>query len=116
MGRFIRKTSIDELPQLVNVLQGRLSIVGPRPHVANAQTDNRLWAEVVDSYIARHKVKPGITGWAQITGWRGEVDTEEKLKGRVDADLYYIENWSLLLDLKILLLTPFRLFNTKNAY
>ena len=116
VGRFIRRTSIDELPQLVNVLQGRLSVVGPRPHVANAHTDNRLWAEVVDSYIARHKVKPGVTGWAQITGWRGEVDTEEKLKGRVDADLYYIENWSLMFDLKILALTPFRLLNTENAY
>jgi len=116
VGRFIRKTSIDELPQLFNVLQGTLSLVGPRPHVPNAQTDNRLWVEVVDSYIARHKVKPGVTGWAQITGWRGEVDTEEKLKGRVDADLYYIENWSLMLDIYILALTPFRLMNTENAY
>ena len=116
VGRFIRKTSIDELPQLFNVLQGTLSLVGPRPHVPNAQTDNRLWVEVVDSYIARHKVKPGVTGWAQITGWRGEVDTKEKLKGRVDADLYYIENWSLMFDLYILALTPFRLMNTENAY
>lgn len=116
VGKFIRKTSIDELPQLFNVLQGSLSLVGPRPHVPNAQTDNRLWAEVVDSYIARHKVKPGVTGWAQITGWRGEIDSEEKLKGRVDADLYYIENWSLMFDLYILALTPFRLMNTENAY
>ncbi len=116
VGRFIRKTSIDELPQLFNVLQGSLSLVGPRPHVPNAQTDNRLWTEVVDSYIARHKVKPGVTGWAQITGWRGEVNNEEKLKGRVDADLYYIENWSLMFDLYILALTPFKLMNTENAY
>ena len=116
VGRFIRRTSIDELPQLFNVLQGTLSLVGPRPHVPNAKTGNHLWTEVVDSYIARHKVKPGVTGWAQINGWRGEVDSEEKLKGRIEADLYYIENWSLLFDLKILALTPFRLMNTENAY
>lgn len=116
VGRFIRKTSIDELPQLFNVLLGSLSLVGPRPHVANAQTDNKLWTEVVDSYIARHKVKPGVTGWAQINGWRGEVDQEEKLKGRVEHDLYYIENWSLLFDLYILAITPLKLINTENAY
>ena len=116
VGRFIRKTSIDELPQLFNVLLGSLSLVGPRPHVANAKTDNKLWTEVVDSYIARHKVKPGVTGWAQINGWRGEVDQEEKLKGRVEHDLYYIENWSLLFDLYILAITPMKLINTENAY
>ena len=116
VGRIIRKTSIDELPQLFNVLLGSLSLVGPRPHVANAQTDNKLWTEVVDSYIARHKVKPGVTGWAQINGWRGEVDREEKLKGRVEYDLYYIENWSLLFDLYILAITPLKLINTENAY
>ena len=116
VGRFIRKTSIDELPQLFNVLLGSLSLVGPRPHVANAKTDNKLWTEVVDSYIARHKVKPGVTGWAQINGWRGEVDREEKLKGRVEHDLYYIENWSLLFDLYILAITPIKLINTENAY
>ncbi len=116
VGRFIRKTSIDELPQLFNVLGGTISLVGPRPHVANAQTDNKLWTEVVDTYIARHRVKPGVTGWAQINGWRGEIDNEEKLQGRVEHDLYYIENWSLLLDLKILAMTPFKLMNTENAY
>ncbi len=116
VGRFIRKTSIDELPQLFNVLLGSLSLVGPRPHVANAQTDNKLWTEVVDSYIARHKVKPGVTGWAQINGWRGEVDREDKLKGRIEYDLYYIENWSLLFDLYILAITPLKLINTENAY
>jgi len=116
VGRIIRKTSIDELPQLFNVLMGTLSLVGPRPHVVNAKTGDQLWTEVVDSYIARHKVKPGVTGWAQIKGWRGEVDDEEKLKGRVNADLYYIENWSLLLDLYILAITPFKLLNTENAY
>ena len=116
VGRFIRKTSIDELPQLFNVLKGELSLVGPRPHAINAQTENRMWAEVVDGYYARHKVKPGVTGWAQINGWRGEIDTPEKIRRRVEHDLYYIENWSLLLDLKILVLTPISLLNTENAY
>ncbi|MFZ1814542.1 MAG: undecaprenyl-phosphate glucose phosphotransferase [Rhizobiaceae bacterium] len=116
VGRFIRKTSIDELPQLFNVLRGELSLVGPRPHAVNAHTQNKLWDEVVDGYFARHKVKPGVTGWAQINGWRGEVDKEEKIRERVNCDLYYIENWSLLLDLQILFLTPFRLLNTENAY
>lgn len=116
VGRFIRKTSIDELPQLVNVLKGELSLVGPRPHAVNAHTANQLWDEVVDGYFARHKVKPGVTGWAQINGWRGEVDNEEKIRERVNHDLYYIENWSLMFDLQILFLTPFRLLNTENAY
>ena len=116
VGRIIRKTSIDELPQLFNVILGTLALVGPRPHVANAQTNNKLWNDVVDSYFARHKVKPGVTGWAQINGWRGEVDSEEKIHGRVDYDLYYIENWSLLFDMYILAITPFKLLNTENAY
>ncbi len=116
IGRIIRKTSIDELPQLFNVLKGDLSLVGPRPHVANAQTGNKLWTEVVDSYIARHRVKPGVTGWAQINGWRGEIDNEDKLRGRVEHDLYYIENWSLLFDMYILAITPLKLLNTENAY
>ena len=116
VGRFIRKTSIDELPQLYNVLKGELSLVGPRPHAVNAHTQNRLWDEVVDGYFARHKVRPGVTGWAQIHGWRGEVDSEEKIRERVNCDLYYIENWSLLLDLYILLVTPFKLLNTEHAY
>ncbi|WP_269582736.1 undecaprenyl-phosphate glucose phosphotransferase [Roseibium sp. Sym1] len=116
VGRFIRKTSIDELPQLFNVLGGSLSLVGPRPHAVNAHTDNKTWDDVVDGYFARHKVKPGVTGWAQINGWRGEVDTPEKIQKRVECDVYYIENWSVLFDLKILFLTPFRLLNTENAY
>jgi Undecaprenyl-phosphate glucose phosphotransferase len=116
VGRFIRKTSIDELPQLFNVLAGELSLVGPRPHAVNAQTDDRMWDVVVDGYFARHKVKPGVTGWAQINGWRGEVDTPEKIRRRVEYDIYYIENWSVLFDLKILALTPFRLLDTRNAY
>ena len=116
VGRFIRKTSIDELPQLLNVICGSLSLVGPRPHVVNAQTNDRLWDSVVDGYFARHKVKPGVTGWAQINGWRGEIDKDEKLQERVNHDLYYIENWSLILDLYILTVTPFKLLNTENAY
>lgn len=116
VGRFIRKTSIDELPQLFNVLAGSLSLVGPRPHAVNAHTDNATWDDVVDGYFARHKVKPGVTGWAQINGWRGEVDTPEKIQKRVECDVYYIENWSIMFDLRILFLTPFRLLNTENAY
>ncbi|SNY93109.1 Undecaprenyl-phosphate glucose phosphotransferase [Cohaesibacter sp. ES.047] len=116
VGRFIRRTSIDELPQLFNVLSGTLSLVGPRPHVSHQQTNNRLFEEVADGYMARHKVKPGITGWAQIHGWRGEVDDEEKLKERVQHDIYYIENWSLALDFYILFITPFKLLSQENAY
>lgn len=116
VGRFIRKTSIDELPQFFNVLRGDLSLVGPRPHAVVAAAHDRLFAEVVDGYFARHRVKPGVTGWAQINGWRGEIDNDEKIKQRTACDLYYIENWSLLLDLKILFMTPLKLLNTDNAY
>jgi Undecaprenyl-phosphate glucose phosphotransferase len=116
VGRFIRKTSIDELPQLFNVLLGGLSLVGPRPHAVLAASHNRTYADVVEGYFARHRVKPGVTGWAQINGWRGEIDSDDKIKFRTAYDLYYIENWSLLFDLKILFLTPFRLLNTENAY
>ncbi len=116
VGRFIRKTSLDELPQLFNVLRGELSLVGPRPHPTKAKAADQLYNEVVDGYFARHKVKPGITGWAQVNGWRGETDTAEKLQRRVEHDLYYIENWSLALDLYILWRTPFALFKTENAY
>jgi Undecaprenyl-phosphate glucose phosphotransferase len=116
VGRIIRKTSIDELPQLFNVLRGDLSLVGPRPHAVEAQTRDRRFNDVVEGYFARHRVKPGVTGWAQINGWRGEIDNDEKIKFRTAFDLYYIENWSLFLDLKILFLTPIRLLNTENAY
>ncbi len=116
VGRFIRKTSLDELPQLFNVLKGDLSLVGPRPHALSAKAADRLYDDVVDGYFARHKVKPGITGWAQINGWRGETDTPEKIQKRVEHDLYYIENWSVLFDLYILLKTPLSLLKTENAY
>ena len=103
VGRFIRKASIDKLPQLVNVVfKGDLSLVGPRPHAVHAKAANRQYDEVVDGYFARHRVKPGITGWAQINGWRGETDTQEKIQQRVEHDLYYIENWSILFDMQIL--------------
>jgi Undecaprenyl-phosphate glucose phosphotransferase len=116
VGRFIRKTSIDELPQLFNVLMGNLSLVGPRPHALGANTQDKLYEAVVDGYFARHKVKPGVTGWAQINGWRGDADTNHKLRSRIEHDLYYIENWSPLFDFYILLRTPFALLDTKNAY
>jgi Undecaprenyl-phosphate glucose phosphotransferase len=117
VGRFIRKTSLDELPQLFNVvIEGNLSLVGPRPHALQAKAADRLYDQVVDGYFARHRVKPGITGWAQVNGWRGETDTAEKLQRRVEHDLHYIENWSVPFDLYILAVTPLRLFKTENAY
>jgi Undecaprenyl-phosphate glucose phosphotransferase len=117
LGRFLRKTSIDELPQLFNVLRGDLSLVGPRQHVVDAVSSQaQTFAEIVGGYSARHRTPPGITGWAQINGWRGEIDEPEKLRKRFEHDLYYIENWSIWLDLYILALTPLRLFRTENAY
>jgi Undecaprenyl-phosphate glucose phosphotransferase len=116
VGRFIRKTSLDELPQLLNVLKGDLSLVGPRPHAVQAKAEGRLYPQAVDNYFHRHKMKPGVTGWAQINGWRGETDTLEKLQKRIEHDIYYIENWSVLLDLYILARTPFALMKTENAY
>jgi Undecaprenyl-phosphate glucose phosphotransferase len=117
VGRFIRKTSLDELPQLFNVIfTGNLSLVGPRPHAIHAKAEDRLYDEAVDGYFARHRVKPGITGWAQINGWRGETDSHEKIQQRVEHDLFYIENWSITLDLYILALTPFALLKTEDAY
>jgi Undecaprenyl-phosphate glucose phosphotransferase len=117
VGRFIRKTSLDELPQLFNVVfAGNLSLVGPRPHAVHAKAADRIYDEAVDGYFARHRVKPGITGWAQINGWRGETDSQEKIQRRVEHDLYYIENWSILFDLYILARTPFALLNWESAY
>lgn len=112
-GVFLRRTSLDELPQFWNVLTGEMSIVGPRPH---AVAHNDQYKVLVDDYMLRHRVKPGITGWAQINGYRGETDTLDKMQKRVEYDLYYIEHWSLWLDLKIIFLTLFKGFLNKNAY
>jgi Undecaprenyl-phosphate glucose phosphotransferase len=113
VGRFIRKTSLDELPQLLHVVTGRMSLVGPRPH---AIPHNDYFGNLVDGYFARHNVKPGITGWAQVNGCRGETDTVEKMNSRVRYDLEYIERWSLLLDLKIIFLTALRVWFQESAY
>ncbi len=113
VGAFLRRTSLDELPQLFNVLRGEMSLVGPRPH---AVAHNERYAQVIDGYLGRHRVKPGITGWAQVNGLRGETDTPEKMRMRVQYDLFYIDNWSLLFDLKILAMTGMVGFVNKNAY
>ena len=107
LGAFLRRSSLDELPQFYNVLQGRMSIVGPRPH---ALAHNEHYKDIVESYMQRHKVKPGITGWAQVNGFRGETDTLEKMEKRVQHDLWYIDNWSLWLDFKIIALTVWKGF------
>lgn len=116
VGRFIRKTSLDELPQLFNVLLGQMSLVGPRPHATQAKAGHDLYENVVQGYFARHRVKPGVTGWAQVNGWRGETDTADKIERRVECDLYYIDHWSVGFDLYIIALTPFSLISAKNAY
>ncbi|MHC2576708.1 Undecaprenyl-phosphate glucose phosphotransferase [Bradyrhizobium diazoefficiens] len=113
LGRFMRHTNIDELPQLFNVLAGDMSLVGPRPH---ATSQNETFAELISSFSRRHNVKPGITGWAQVNGYRGETDTLEKMQRRVEHDLYYIDNWSFLLDLKIIVMTLFSRKLYWNAY
>ncbi len=115
VGRFLRKYSIDELPQIINVLQGDMSLIGPRPHAPRAKADQRIYAEVMPDYMLRYRVKPGMTGWAQVNGWRGNTDTEEKLRKRVQFDFDYITNWSLLRDFKILMMTvPSALFPPKD--
>ena len=113
LGAFLRRTSLDELPQFVNVLQGRMSIVGPRPH---AVAHNELYRKLIKGYMVRHKVKPGITGWAQVSGFRGETDTLEKMQGRIDYDLDYLRNWSLQLDLHIILKTVRLVTKDQQAY
>jgi len=113
VGRFLRRTSIDELPQLFNVLKGEMSLVGPRPH---AVAHNQLYCARLERYANRHCVKPGMTGWAQIHGFRGPTEDPEKMRKRVQMDLYYIENWSISLDLKIIALTPFVGFVHRNAF
>ena len=113
LGAFLRRTSLDELPQFVNVLQGRMSIVGPRPH---AVAHNAQYRELIKAYMVRHKVRPGITGWAQVNGHRGETDTLEKMQARVEYDLEYLRNWSLLLDLQIVARTIKLVFFDRKAY
>jgi exopolysaccharide biosynthesis polyprenyl glycosylphosphotransferase len=116
VGAFIRRFSIDELPQLINVLRGDMSMVGPRPNPLNAKAGGELYDRVVDNFYTRYRVLPGITGWAQINGLRGNTDTKEKLIRRVEYDLYYIRNWSFWLDLKIVLLTPLASLEGENAF
>lgn len=113
LGHLLRHTNVDELPQLFNVLAGDMSLVGPRPH---ATAQNEVFAELISSFSRRHNVKPGITGWAQVNGYRGDTDTLEKMQRRVEHDLYYIDNWSLLLDLKIMIMTLFSKKVYWNAY
>ena len=116
LGRFLRKSSLDELPQFINVFLGDMSIVGPRPHAVVHTYQGQQLEDIIDSYVARQRVKPGITGWAQVNGWRGETDTVEKIKKRVEFDLYYIENWSILFDLWIIVKTISVIFQDDNAY
>jgi putative colanic acid biosynthesis UDP-glucose lipid carrier transferase len=113
IGAFLRKTSLDELPQFINVLQGRMSIVGPRPH---AVAHNELYRKLIKGYMLRHKVRPGITGWAQVNGMRGETEVLEKMQGRIDHDLYYLQNWSIWFDLWIIIRTVWVVLRRDNAY
>lgn len=113
VGRFLRRTSLDEFPQFINVLQGRMSVVGPRPH---AVAHNELYRKLIKGYMLRHKVKPGITGWAQVNGYRGETETLDKMSGRIEYDLNYLRNWSLRLDLYIIARTVAVIFGEKTAY
>jgi putative colanic acid biosynthesis UDP-glucose lipid carrier transferase len=113
VGGFLRRTSLDELPQFINVLQGRMSIVGPRPH---AVAHNELYRKLIKGYMLRHKVRPGITGWAQVNGLRGETEVLEKMQARIDHDLYYLQNWSVWLDLWIIVRTVWVTLRHDNAY
>jgi putative colanic acid biosynthesis UDP-glucose lipid carrier transferase len=113
LGAILRRTSLDELPQFINVLQGRMSIVGPRPH---AVAHNELYRKLISGYMVRHKVKPGITGWAQVNGYRGETDTVEKMQRRIDCDLEYLRHWSLRLDVFIIFKTVLVVFKGEHAY
>jgi Undecaprenyl-phosphate glucose phosphotransferase len=117
VGRFLRRTSLDELPQFANVLNGEMSLVGPRPHAEGTMLGDEPFERSVQNYMQRYRVKPGVTGWAQVNGWRGEADSEEKLQMRIRYDIEYVDNWSIGFDLYILLITPFVvLFKRDNAY
>jgi len=116
LGAILRRFSLDELPQLFNVMRGEMSVVGPRPHALKAKAGDKLYEDVIDEYAVRHKVKPGITGWAQVNGWRGATDTEADLLGRVEHDLYYIENWSIMFDLLIIARTFFAVIGGRNSH
>jgi lipopolysaccharide/colanic/teichoic acid biosynthesis glycosyltransferase len=116
IGGFLRKWSLDELPQLFNVIEGSMSLVGPRPHAVNMRTEAQLGHEITDVYLHRHRVRPGITGWSQVNGCRGATDTVEQLRRRVELDLFYVDHWSLLFDLKILTLTSRVVLRATNAY
>jgi putative colanic acid biosynthesis UDP-glucose lipid carrier transferase len=113
IGRFLRRSSLDELPQIFNVLQGTMSLIGPRPH---AIAHNEMYRKLISGYMVRHKVRPGITGWAQVNGLRGQTDTLEKMRRRIDYDIAYLNNWSLRLDFKILLKTFLVLWRDERAY
>ncbi|UIF89509.1 undecaprenyl-phosphate glucose phosphotransferase (plasmid) [Cupriavidus necator] len=113
IGAFLRRTSLDELPQFINVLRGEMSVVGPRPH---AMAHNNMYKEQLDFYMMRHRVKPGITGWAQINGYRGETDTLDKMAKRVEHDIFYIRNWSFWMDVRIIFWTAFKGWTGRNAY
>jgi lipopolysaccharide/colanic/teichoic acid biosynthesis glycosyltransferase len=115
-GALLRRTSLDELPQLLNVLAGDMWLIGPRPHSPLATASGRLYSELVVRYAARHRIKPGITGWAQVNGWRGPTETVEQIKQRVAHDIFYIDNWSPLLDFRILLRTMTHGFVHENAF
>jgi len=116
VGRFLRASSLDELPQLFNVLQGEMSLVGPRPHAIGMRVKDRLYHEAVDNYAERHRVRPGITGLAQVNGLRGEIDTLKRARQRLDYDLHYIDNWSFALDFRILMQTVCLILRDTNAF
>jgi exopolysaccharide biosynthesis polyprenyl glycosylphosphotransferase len=116
VGAWLRRFSLDELPQLFNVLNGDMSLIGPRPHALKAKAGGKLYQDVMENYGHRIRVKPGLTGWAQVNGWRGNTETEEQLRKRVEYDLYYIEHWSIMLDLKILFRTFWIVLEGENSY